>query len=615
MIRKWMFVLFLFANSLFASEEKLEKIFKKASTYFKAKEMQKAIPLFNEALNAASPGVKRDVILYNLGVSYLENGQFQEAVENLEKVFEKKEKLPKDLLEKTSYNLMLSYLNESEKILFKVEGVKEDFLKIKEMLKKSEEILKTFPKESEGYKEVYQKMKGLKSQFYYKEQAYLTSQLSLEQGITKLKDCVYNQVVRYEKLGLKEIGPSMVQYFLRKDYASDQKLIHVWDRVKEILENKIEENKLKKENTVSQYEACLDGFQESYNEFISSLDCMKENKLWLGRLKSVKSKINLDLIDIFLKNEDPIDYCLDQRIRGKEKQSKVQRASVYYNSISKEIKLLSHIAYSYLEEGVKALQTKEGEDTALYISLSNVLKSHLKTGSNFEYDKYLYETSKKEPWEILLPIYHYYSNFKSADNEKDKKHQNQIKASSKRFDLQSKLDYEEPKKQKVLFAKEKISDAYSHFLEKDFAGLKSSLEEFLVNWGFKPFMLLKLSEVNKNHSPFCEKIIHPIAHQALLSDLLLIDNLQKKAIFALEEKKESLFLHSGLKEAILSINLNAKINDLELKRHLLKNGDQWLQRLTNYLKDEKKSSVAIIQNGILEQKNALGFAEKYPEAI
>lgn len=598
--------IFLLPLSTYAHSDNLEKLSSQGAMYFQAKEAKKAIKAYEKAKEIAKPGIQKEILSYNLATSYLEDNQFSLAVQEYEHLLNSKDHVPDYLYKKSSYNLLISYLNEEEALAKKEEFQKEHLERGNLVLKKANELFRQISLldyEKEEIDSLWLKLKEVSFLFQKRAEQFEQSQINLEKGMKKLLVHLQDQVQHHEQLGQKKLGSSMTQYFLNKRYVLEKKFLPYWGVVENLLKKEEQEKLSDTEEKLLEAKALLNQFQDAQNEHLASLDCIKENLLWQGRLRAAKAEVGLKLIDIFLKKEDAIDFCLQKRIDVSQKQKKNVHFTSFFASLNHELKMMHGLTASIIEAQQKAIEnSKEQKDVSFMLALLNALNDKVKHGGEIEYDPHLYRQLKSEPTQIVYPLY--------AKLEKELKPdeasfiQHELRATVERFELQSKL--QELEKPALL---ELISKAYDHFLKKENNLCYDDLENFLIAYAADKFVLNKILDFKGQYEHFLSAPSSEELTNGVLEKIEKMQSLEGKINPYLETAQLS-HLSMGLKnieKAVQTSLLSKTVRSL-----LMDEGYQWIYRLRNAFSDPEKEVSKLLHSAIVEQKHALKFSEAYP---
>lgn len=601
----WTFI-FLLASPAYFYGETLDKLSEQGALFFQAKETKKAIQAYEKAKGLAKPGIQKEILSYNLGSSYLEDGQFNLAAQEFEHLVEAKDHLPDYLYKRGCYNLLISYLKEGEGIVKKEEFLKEHLDRGGFLLKKATELFQQISLqglEKEEINSLWLKLKEVSFQFQNRAEEFKQSKLNLEEGIQRLLTDLQDQVQHHEQLGQKKLGASMTQYFLNKRFILEKKQLPYWSVVEGLLKKEGQERLSDQDEDSAEAKALLNQFQEAQNEHLASLDCIKENLLWQGRLRAAKAEVGLKLIDLFIKKEDAIDFCLQKRVSVSQKQKSNINFTSFFASLNHELKMLHGLAFSLIEAQRKAIEsTKEEKDASLTLALLDALKKKVKSATEIDYDPHLYRQLKKNPLEIVYPLYAKIEN--GFDSEEAPFIRNELRATVERFELKSKLDNSETNLPLDL-----ISTAHDFFIKKENDLCLDNLESFLITLDAEKFIFNRIIDLKSQYEHFSSAPDQEGAAGSVFEKLAKLGSINKKIKAHLDDSKQDC-LDGGLKRIGSAIKMSEPVSSTQ--NLFLDEGYQWIFRLGDTFANLEKDFMKLLQQAILEQRHALKFSQAYP---
>ncbi len=611
--------------SFLAYGDELNTLFDKGATYYKAGEMEKAIKSFQEAHKKAPAGIKKDIISYNLATSYLKNQQCEKAAALFNEVYENKERLPQHLFDRCAFNFMVTQLDQVNHTLkddaepLTIECLED----AKKSLELAHQIYQHVLSSKEGHtlsqQEAYMELaiKGLKSKLYDKIQETTLEKLTFETAIAKLQEQMGKQIAHYERIGGKKLGESLTRYFLNQQYVKEQKERAVWKRLEALIDDQItqlQSDRAADSKRVLEKKSVKKQFLDSYNDYLASLDCMRENQLWLGRLKGARSKLSLDLIDLHLRGQDPIKYCLQKRIDIVNRQQEVDITAPFIGSLHRELKCANATSAALMEQFKEALLQSDLKVEKAHIALlAEKLKRNIKrpyTSFSVHSDYYLYEQMSGEPIDILYPIY---SSLKQLEKQ-PKASLYQLHAAYDFFETQKDVASGEDNKRKIERSFQSIGTAFKAYEASDYAMCSLHLEDFFLHFNFGQFMLKEVRTLSLNlenilHSPH----LNTLRIQELADQLHHANESRTSADLSIDDFAIRKAIEPGFNGAIESMSLQKRAEEAISQRMLLENTQMWMKRLDHTLEEKELSSLQILENGIEEQKLALSFSSEYPK--
>lgn len=617
MKKRWLFAtlsLFLVQTAIYGDE--LAHLFERGSTYFKAGEFKQAVSYFEKAKEKAPSGLKKDIISYNLATSYLKSGQYLQAVEAFTEVYGHRERQPSYLVERSTHNYILAgleminqtLLQESDEITLEIlTQAKEKLKQIEEVYSWATQSLESFQYKQEEF-HINSAIKEAHSKINAKLDQLKLDGLSLASVLEKIRSTLLNQTLFYERIGLKELKPSACKYFLNRQFVEDQKLKPLWQRLEDLAEEK---TKADSEELFHKLKAQI---RESFNEYLASLDCLRENQLWLGRFKSAKSKILLDLVDLQLKQEDIMKYCLQKRIEINLR--KTQSNGALANSLQRELHWMNSLSHHLCEQFLETMVKNSEAHLAPMVALGHHLKERLKTAKDqpgYLKDFYIYQQMMTDPVDILYPIYQKLDEKKKDLEKEQTAFIAQLEVASLFFELQKETE-DESLQRKVKRALESLGQALTTFREQTYERSHEHLEDFFTHYHFSRFMFLQAHRLSEyfeqilNNRPFRSEIVHEV-----YPTLIHIDQLCSQSDLSAEDFVLQNQLRPGFEEAVLSLKLEQEIKKEDQQKVLVQNAYHWMKRIQEMIEKEIHSSEQILKKGILEQKLALELAKIYPE--
>ncbi|MCH9633260.1 MAG: hypothetical protein S4CHLAM6_16130 [Chlamydiae bacterium] len=619
MTKKYLLTTFCFL-SCFLQADDLNQAFEKATTYFKAGEMSRAITYFDQAYQKAPAGIKKDIIAYNLATSYLKNGQSEKAIDLFKDVYESKDNLPEYLFERCTFNFIMAQLGRVNQALSSEDASLESLNSAQEFLSCAEQIYRMAYQPEDGFvrhldhADLGFSIKGLKSDLHYRIEQAMLEKLSIESAIEKLKNQIGDQVSYYERLGQKKLDTSLRRYFLSQQYTQEKKAKSIWQKLEELVEDQISQHTLNSssETQFEEQKNLKKQIVHGYNDYLASLDCMRENQLWVGRVKSAKSKLTLDLLDLYLKQQDPIEYCLQKRIDISEKQQEKSLDSSFVSSLHKELKHTSSTASALIEQMIPVLETSDNSGEKKHIiSLAENLKKQVKnlySVSSVYKDYYVYQQMVKDPMDVLYPVY---VNMKSEQHLQHSLYQ--LQAAYEFFDIQKDLSCSEDKMRKIKRSCKSLDGATKSFEEKEYKKSASFLEDFLSHWNFKGFIIKELQGLSSEFQPLLQsQYLDSIRLEKISADIAATNEMRVQVDLSTEDFALCSQLEPGFKGAMQSMQMQKKALEPSYQKILVTNAHQWIKRLVNSLEKKELVSTQILSLAIEEQELALGFSNEYP---
>lgn len=628
---------------------------KKANAYFEVGEFEKAITSYQEILKKQEQGIKKEILTYNLGSAYLAKGEHTKAIEHFFRLLSHDEQVPKHLLERTHYNLIISYLNQADHFLDHLDEdspmtsvqaahrslalAKERYDAYSEMKYPDLENLEELPQEIVDLKH---SLKELNSKFKRFHQKVLLDTLSFQDGLDTLSSQTQNRLLYLDSYLQSDLESNYKKYLLTLQYISEKETLPFWKRMQEIIQTQYDEAEKKalhKDKVSRQQDADFELqsthlalFDQANNRHLTSLDYLKEYNLLQSRLEQAKSKCDLKLMELAQKSQDGLEFCLKEKIMLKKREEVFKTKVDYTSSLQKELSHYNMMAIGlagHFDEKIQAYKNpsrdkktfskldelSQIEELDVTHQLINRLKARLEKEDHPDLDKlykdyFLYMLSKKKPEDFLLKAYQRFKEQEPLSQKEIKEWGYQFFAVLNHFEVQHNFSYDEWKNKRISYALEHLA------VVQDFVavGKKSEafheLQNILIQWNFEAFVIKELEDAKASYAPLLEKITfskEEINHLAQANQDILEygERLQEqdKHQETLSYLEESFKKIEETNELALQDSLRNKAQKL-----LLKNGSHWISRIMRTLKTEKKTSKEVLSNGISEEKMSLALS-------
>lgn len=625
-----------------------------ANAYFKAGEFSRAIESYEGLLKKLDPGLKKEIINYNLASAYLADGNAKQAIDYFQPLLKSEIQLPKYLLERTHYNLILGHLHYVDHLLDHLEkdspktSVQEagrNLMDAQEQYQAYIELkypyfvsLEESPQEIVDLKN---SLKAMHSKFKRIEHKVYLETLTFSEGLETLITKTSNRLLFLDAYLQSELKVDYKRYLLTQQYLAEKETISIWKRMQEIVEQNYDEaekeshykDKIsrKQDKNFSKQSTHRVLFDQANNRHVTTLDYLKEYNLINSRIEQAKSKCDLLLMQLIEKEEDPLVFSLKEKIALLEKREMYQRKERFKEALDEELSHYNLVALGLtknFDQKIEAYKSRS-EDKKTYSELEKLqkveeldvvhqligrLSKRLEEESEpnlekFHHDYYLYEITKKKPLDYLLSAYDQLKQDRSISEIELKKIGYPFFAALNYFEIQHNFSYEESKNRRIEYALNHLPKVQDHLAQREINKALEVLEKLLVQWNFKQFVVSELKKSEEAYAPFLEQISNSEAEmerlKALNENILSYgDRLENK-----EEHQDTL---NYLKENFSKIESS---NALSLKdsfrnktqKLLLKSGAQTLSRMGKELSEEKKTSKEVLIHGIEEEKLSLAF--------
>lgn len=629
----------------------------KANAYFEAEEYQKAIEAYQALLKEQGLGIKKEILTYNVGTAYLANHQYGQAIDHFFKVMEKEDEAPKYLIERTHFNLILSYLALADHTLdnLDTENPMSSIKETKETLTSAQEKYEAYlglkyPYLTEGDEkpqeliDLKSSLKELNSKLKLTEQKIKIESLTFSKGLQFLLEQTDQQLFRLNAYLQKELPKDFKKYLLTKQHIFEKSKLPYWKRVEEIIQQQYEEaeNEVLHKDKVAQkqdenfelqsnYRALFD---QANNRHHTALDCLKENDLSRSRIEYAKAKLDLTLMRLTEQAQDCLEHCLKEKIALKESSERYEGQEGYAASLNQEIHHYNTMAYGLAhnqDERMRAFKNtskdrktfskldelRKVEELDLVHQLITRLKDRLEDEQNPTLDKlskdyYLYLLAKVEPEEILLKIYERLKENTALQDQEVQVMDHQFFALLNRFEVQSQFSYDEAKNKRIHYAQNALPTVKEKIVQSELKEAEEGLKNILINWSFNRFMMSEIEKLKNNTEKYQDQILFSKADYDQMST-------QNQEVLSCKDKLEEpeshqeaiLFLEESFKrvEETSELALHDSFQN-KTQKLLLKNASAWMDRMIQKLKTEKATSKEVLLTGIKEEKLSLEFVKQ-----
>lgn len=599
-----------------ADADLIQSIFDKGTAYFKAGEYNQAIHEFKQAMGKSLDGIKKDIVSYNLATSYLNNKEYDLAIAHLQEVYSHKERLPSYMVEKCGVNLIFSQIAKIEDLL------KESSATLDELKGAMNTIL--------ALETIHHELGLIQEAALFKEQealalsikiakAKVTKQIdemqlraySLDEALGQLVKTASEYYLQYERLEKKKLEPSLTRYFLNKQFAKEAQLEDLWTRCNHLIVEALENAKESRAPESKKIESLKDtqvAFLESQKHYLDALECMKASDVLQGHLKKALSKFYLEIANIHLSQGDALKHCFTKRIdlayQDKDDLPRLKDEFKHINMTA--LNALSQFLYEHQNDHALTQLTqklKEGLETS---SLDRV--------HQLKRDYYLYAQMTNEPTTIIYPIYEQLVKSENIEAVLFDQYLYQIEACVDYLNAYKLSSAQDKNYHKYEQSHDLVMDAKIALGHKKLPESAQALAHFLLLWDYRYFMLEQIKKLSQN---FKHCILQNNLDFKMIEELTAhLDRLdQERGLAQLDawENEIDTFLEKGLQGAKQSLNMCPKAPNENCQKLLVENGNQWMERLKNFLDSEELTSANILQNGIKEQRMAYQLADHYPK--
>jgi len=629
----------------------------KANAFFEAEEYQKAIEAYQALLKEQGLGIKKEILTYNVGTAYLANHQYGQAIDHFFKVIEKEDDAPKYLIERTHFNLILSYLGLADHTLdnLNTENPMSSIKETKESLSSAQEKYEAYLElkypyltlEEERPQELVDlknSLKELNSKLKLTEQKIRIQSLSFSEGLQLLLEQTDQKLFCLNAYLQKELPKDFKKYLLTKQHVQEKSKLPYWKRLEEIIQNQYEEAEIEvlHKDKVAQkqdenfelqstYHALFD---QANNRHHTALDCLKENDLSRSRIEYAKAKLDLTLMRLTEQGQDSLEHCLKEKIALKESSKRFENQAEYITSLNREIDHYNTMAYGLAlnqDERMRAFKNpskdrktfskldelRKVEELDLVHQLITRLKDRLEKEEDPSVDKlskdyYLYLLAKVEPEEILLKIYERLKEQTELQDQEIQVMDHQFFALLSRFEVQSQFSYDEAKNKRIHYAQSALPMVKEKIIQSELKEAEEGLKDILINWSFSRFMISELEKLKSNIQKYQDQILFSKVDyeqmSALNQEVLSCkDQLQEPA----SHEEVIAFLEESFKrvEETSELALHDSFQN-RIQKLLLKNASAWMDRMIQKLKTEKTTSKEILLAGLKEEKLSLEFIKQ-----
>lgn len=594
--------------------------------YHQAKEYTKAIDLYKKALDQPIKSIDRDIIHYNLASSYLQNSQFDLAINGFKEVIENKERLPGYLYERACYNLILAHLKKVDSFVGQEWGVdsKPQAEQIKKHLSNAHlyyQFLIDYQNrnqmiaDGQWIDKIRQTIKELNCKLDEKIKQIDLKNLTFISGLKSLEEHLKGELVCLETLLEKQFDNGFSKYFLEKTYAKEREKLPLWQRLDELYEKAVDQD----ENNQNAKQACLkeekESFSQSYHHFLSALDLLKQGDAFQSHLLLNQSLLEIDLLIAGIQEQDVIEYGLIKREKKAAQLNHRVSVDLMRSLSEKEYGQVCHLISDLIQKWEKDGSIEEFQDKNIRSFISKELIKNL---SNIEQhspnicfrDLFLYQSHQKKLEELLLPLY---SKLEIGETKLDSYELDRLQVIGQLIGYHQVV--EEDDKNGLLLKEElaSLGQVKNSLENQQLVEAFQHLEHLLINYHFLPFMMYKLKELSQGFDFLVDEA--KIQQQHL--DAL---NLEFEKVLRLEDqiknpnqKRESFNeIKQGLAKSLENFSFVELKKDQETLDHLLI--EDSLLKINRLIYDLSVTTLTETQRlwqGLCDQKHALKLAETY----
>lgn len=605
---------------------------KRAESYFLGKEFNKSAEVYEEILQEELSSAQRSVVYYNLGSVYLEQKNWDRALNCFQEV-SVEEDSPLPLLKGLFSNMTLLNIRQADELLRALDEEDPSFkgqlqkamVMVSEGLKFFEEAVEVdnqlafiegreVGEISEVLLRMKKVLKKLRAALLQRKHDFELANMTFDQGINFLKEFSRKGVERLEDLGIapldKELKQRLMSYLIFEGEESDA----IWSSVRgKFMRKDSEEQEL--------HEGLENLFVEAESKNAVAMDLLREGRLWEGRNALLHSGETLHMID---KEFSPVSYIsrlLQNRVVVFHKLEEVEDEG-YKKSLEEEDETLRTLI-TFVGKALSQELGKSGGDIDSKVSrkqLDRFLEELLDDRGDIEallrQQVFFTQIFAKEE-EVLLVLY---DRIKLALNREESK-KNKMKLLDEiawsfeflkeKFHEHYQVDEDSNRKDRIKDVLSALNYQKNNDELSELRNMKASVDEALRKWAPKALLSKKIENLLFEFSAALESM------KSIKFEKLSDDIKGAMALVAeLREGEEYLWtkLENDLSYLLQSTEWSQRVFEegkIVSPRLFLEDALHWIKRAAVHLQDEEPTAVKVLKMALEEQ----GVAKKENDAV
>lgn len=505
----------------------------KAMTLFEAGEYDSACNVYESLLKESLTPNQRFSVDVNIGSVLVAKGNSKEAIDYYNKISVPVDPSPQ-VWRSMEMNKAMARFNQGVVQYNNLDDKEEDFAKqcdgivenlsialidVDEALAVDSQIAMMEGREDEQPMEAIVKIrdgvKMLMVQVLKRKQDHWMANLKEDQGLPLLMRQLKNSIAGLELLADRNLNKDILVEYLNNMAIMAHQDKTIWEKLRQVYLKAREDALQQAQNTedvaviTAQNKEAL--FSVTENKYLSSLDYMKEGKLWQARTSQAVALVPLTVLTRMVEHNDPLEGLLIDRIAVRQRIEDARMKNPLYESSVIEIRALSNFGLELIPVLKKGYSFDDDEEHVSAKMLDELARSLTNTNvciaennrvpqlSSMRADLILYrQINVKETDTLISLLKTLYKGHVSADKKEE------IFEKIEALIVKFKARYNISEDEEVRYKINEILDLLQasmmiEYKDKEFSELDDYLQKVLSVWDLNGFIVFKLQTLLENY--------------------------------------------------------------------------------------------------------------------